>query len=360
MVMKRNLFLKNLLACLLAGILGSIVMLRIGRRFLIRWLPFTVQISMVCLYFLVLIVLLIRKRNESNDEAEQLKRLAFFQALIRYFIALDLCMFGFQKIFHLQFVIHLGVLDNPFSSLSGEEMIWAFFGHFYAFTVIIAALQISGSLLLLFRKTRLLGLFVLLPILFNILLLDWFYDLGLVVNLYITILTIAAVYLLLTEYDRLIKFFFTDKSALPQFNIKNTLWKNLARFSVLIIPLMLIPVYRFPQYDAEIYGKYEVKSKVGGGIQYVNICSDTVLTKVFIDKTDLVFEYENYQHRFIGNYTYNKATRKVTVIWHYPTNMHDTLFAEILPGARPGMKTLTGRMGKKAFTLNLLKVNSGG
>ena len=156
MVMKLDPFLKNLLACLLAGILGSIVMLRIGQRFLIRWLPFTVQISMVCLYFLVLIVLFVRKRNDSG-EAGQLKRLAFFQALIRYFIALDLCMFGFQKIFHLQFVIPLGVLDNPFSSLSGEEMIWAFFGHFYAFTVIIAVLQIGGSLLLLFRKTWLLG-----------------------------------------------------------------------------------------------------------------------------------------------------------------------------------------------------------
>ena len=84
-----------------------------------------------------------------------------------------------------------------------------------------------------------------------------------------------------------------------------------------------------------------------------------MLTKVFIDKTDLVFEYENYQHRFIGNYTYDKANQQIVVIWHYPANMHDTLFAKILPGTKPTMKIFAGRIGRKAFTLNLLKVNSG-
>ncbi len=359
--MTKNSFSQNLMACLLAGIVGSIVMLRIGHRFLIDWIPFIVQIGVACLYFLTLIIIfLFRQSRTDKNKTDPQRNLAILQGLIRYFIALDLCMFGFQKIFHLQFAIPLGVLDNPFSSLSGEEMVWAFFGHFYAFTVIIAMTQITGSLMLLFRKTRLLAVIVLLPILLNILLLDWFYDLGLIVNIYITILTVAAVYLLLIEYDRLVKFFFTDRSALPQLSFRSLLWKNAIRFSVIIIPLLLMSLYKFPKYDAEIYGKYEVKKLViNNVVQNLTPCRDSILTKVFIDKTDLVFEYNNYQRRFIGNYTYNKSNRSIIAVWHYPTGAHDTLFADILPGKTSEFKTLKGHMGKETFTIDLLRVNVG-
>ena len=358
--MTKKSFSQNVLACLLAGILGSIVMLRIGHRFLADWFPFPIQIGIACLYFLTIMVFLFKmNRKADRGETGTQRVLSLLQGMIRYFIALDLCTFGFQKIFHLQFAIPLGVLDNPFSSLSGEEMIWAFFGHFYAFTVIIAVMQITGSLMLLFRKTRLLAVIVLLPILLNVLLLDWFYDLGIMVNIYITILMITMVYLLLIEYDRLVKFFFIDKSTLPQFNFRNILWKNTMRLSVIIIPLLLMAIYKFPQYDAEIYGKYEVKGMViNNAPQNLIPCGDSVLTKVFIDKTDLVFEYNNYQRRFIGNYTYNKTNRSIIAVWHYPASVHDTLFAKILPGKTPDVKTLNGHMGRQTFKIDLLRVNA--
>ncbi|MDP9075786.1 MAG: hypothetical protein M3O71_00030 [Bacteroidota bacterium] len=356
--MTKKTFFKNALAGLLAAIISSMVMLRIGHRFVIEFVPYTVQCGIVGLYFLaVIIYLLIWKRKTAIPEFDSQRVLAFWQGIIRYFIALDLCTFALQKFFHLQFALPLGVLDNPFSSLSGEEMIWAFFGHFYAFTVIIGGMQIIGSLMLLFRKTRLLGVIVLLPILLNILLLDWFYDLGIVVNLYITILCLAMVYLLLIEYDRLVEFFFIARSNLPQFEFKNAIGKNLLRASVIFIPLLLLAVYKFPPYYPEINGKYEVKNMlINGKRQNVNTCRDSVLTKIFIDHYDLVFEFDNYQRRFIGNYKYDKATGSIIAVWHYPFNMHDTLFAKILPGKTAGSKILSGRMGIKEFRVDLLQV----
>src|ERR1700761_5885779 len=169
--MSTNNNLKNLPACLVAGIVSSIVILRIGRRFVVNYVPFTAQIILVCCYALVLIIsVFIRKPDSATHD----KQMAFFDGITRYFIALDLCSFGFEKLFHLQFAIPMGVLDNPFSSFSGEQMVWVFFGHFYAFTVIIGGLQIIGSLMLLFSRTRLAAIFLLLPIMFNIVLIDWF------------------------------------------------------------------------------------------------------------------------------------------------------------------------------------------
>jgi hypothetical protein len=357
--MKTKNTFQNALACIVAGIIGTIVFLRISTRFLTEFIPYALLIVVAAIYLLTTIsYIFIWQRKARHPEFNANATLAFWQGIIRYCIALDLCMFGFQKIFHLQFVIPLGLLDNPFSSLSGENMVWAFFGWHYAFTVIIAGLQILGSLLLLFARTRLLGTIVLLPVLFNILLLDYFYNLGIVVNIYITLLTLATIYLLLLDYDRLVAFFFTVKSNLPGLGLKNNRIKNMIRFSVIYIPLLLMAMYKFPQYYPEIYGKYDVNSvTLNNKSQDQNGCCDSILTKIFIDKTDFVMEYGNYKNRLIGAYKYNPTAKQLTVIWHYPATMHNTLTARITAGSIAGSKILQGRMGQNLIIIRMIKAN---
>ena len=343
---------QNSLACIIAGVIGIIVSIRIGKRF-IPQVPFTVLVGLIIAAFTATIIyIVIRKRKGGMTTNASF---AFWHAVIRYFLAMDMAMFALQKIFHLQFAIPLGVLDNPFSSLSGEQLIWAFFGKFYAFTVVIASLQIISAALLLFRRTWLLGIITLLPILLNILLLDWFYNLGAVVNTYITLLTIAAVYLLLSEYSRLKEFFFSAKSNLPQISFKS---KAVFRFSALIIPAILIALYPLPKAHPEIYGKYEVEGySINGVSQDTNACRDSILTKVFIDNSDFVMEYGNYQKRWIGNYDYNKQTKQIKVTWRYPAVIKDTLYVNISVANQSARKNLTGRMGKRTIKLIIQKTN---
>ncbi|MDR6945198.1 hypothetical protein [Mucilaginibacter pocheonensis] len=347
------------LACFMAGIVGSIVIMRIGHRFLINWIPFVVQIAIAAFYFTgTLVYIFIWKRKAARQQIDSGAVLGFWHGVLRYFIALDLCMFGFQKIFHLQFAIPLGMLDNPFSSLSGEEMMWAFFGHFYAFTVIIACLQFMGAIMLLFRKTRLLAVIFLLPLLFNILLLDYFYNLGMVVNVYITILVIAMIYLLLLDYDRLAEFFLKAKDNAPVLKLKSPLLKNVIRLSIFYIPLLLLAGYKFPKSYPRIMGKYEVKSVlVNNTDQKLKPCRDSLLTKIFIDNYDFVMEYNNYQARLIGSYQYNEQTRQLKAIWRYPVNMHDTLNVHVADGKIPGSRIMSGRMGKDVIKIDMQKVN---
>ncbi len=348
---------KNALACITSSIIGAIVFLRIGRRFL-PFIPFVILIGIAVIYLLsAVIYIFIWNRKAKRPDFNSSSRLAFWQGITRYFIALDLCTIGFQKIFHLQFMIPLGVLNNPFSSLTGEQMVWAFFGHFYAFTVIIAALQIGGSLLLLFSRTRLFGTIILLPVLFNIMLLDYFYNLGTVVNIYVSLLTLAVIYLLLLDYDRLVQFFFAAKNNLPAVRFKHKWIKYVLRLSVIGIPLLLMAIYRFPQYYPEIYGKYKVSSFTVNNTAYdTTTGKDSVLTKVFIDKTDFVMEYNNYQRRFIGDYQYDEKNKKLTVIWHYPTAENDTLAVQVVDGKLANSKVLLGRMGKQQVRVEMLKV----
>ena len=237
---------------------------------------------------------------------------------------------------------------------------WSFFGRFSAFTAIIGAMQIIGSLLLLYRRTRLFATIFLLPLLLNILLLDYFYNYTGGVKYYITIETLALFYLLFTEYDRLVDFFFKIPGSIPAIHFKSTLWKNMARLSVIYIPLLLVVFFFHPaHFYPEINGKYEVKHALINNVpQNANTCADSVLTKVYFDKEDMILEFNNYQRRFIGRFRYNQPTNEIMAVWVYPANRHDTLFARLLPGKTPGMKILDGHMGKQTFRIDMSRVNN--
>lgn len=140
---------KNALACIVGGITSSIVALRIGRRF-VPVVPYVLLIALAIIYLAgVIVFIFIWKRKAVRSQINSESTFAFWQDVTRYFLAMDMIMFALQKIFHLQFAIPMARLDDPFSSLSGEDLIWAFYGKFYAFTLIIASLQITSAVLLL-------------------------------------------------------------------------------------------------------------------------------------------------------------------------------------------------------------------
>ena len=358
--MTKKPFFQIALPCFMAGLISAMSITRIGFRYFSDFIPPPILLRAGIVYFLtILLYLAIWVRKAIRKPGASSSLLAFWQGALRYFIALDLCVFGVCKFFHIQFNTPLALLDNPFNTLSDSQLMWAFFGHSYAFTLVIGGMEIIGSLMLLFRKTSLPAVFFLMPICLNIFFLDVFYN-GAMTSIYIFIEIVGLIYLLLLEYNRLVKFFFIDKSDLPQFNFKNNLWKNTARLFVIIIPFLLMAIVKFPRYYPEINGKYEVKSRVINNIPQRSIpCVDSVLTKVYIDKSDFVLEFNSFQRRFIGGYEYNAATRQIKAFWRYPETQHDTLFAKILPGKTPDTKVLNGHMGKETFKIDMVRINNG-
>ena len=351
--------LQNTICCILAALIASCIIFRATLKYVSGWLSFKVQLTLILLGVLATVIYtVVQKRKAERADAAGNEFFAFWHGVLRYFLAFDMVSIGLQKVFHLQFVIPLAVLDTPFSEMTGDQLIWGFFGKYYSFTLIIAGIQILGAILLLFKRTWLLGVIVLLPLMFNILLLDWYYWISLVVNIYITILTVGALYLLFTEYDRLAEFFFRAKSNLPSLNLKSSLRKNIIRASTVLIPVICLSTLNFPKTYPEIFGKYEVKNLLkSNSPQTPQPCRDS-LTKIFIDNGDFVLQYNNdHKQNVIGSYSYNPNIKSIIARWRYPANHPDTLFAKILPGKTPKTKILSGRMGKEIIKMELNKVN---
>jgi len=341
-------FIKKFITCILAGLVIGAFTLRQSITWLRTVTPVRV-ISMLPLLSLVaaVIYVFIWQARKTNRPAT----LAFWQGLIRYGVAFDLASFGWEKICHLQLVMPQSKLDLPYRSFSPSDLFWYFFSHSYLFGCIIAGFQIAGAMLLLFRRTRLVGVFVLLPVLANILLMDIFYQIGDSVVVHASIMMLGALYFLFIEFHRLKEFFFAAKDQLPAVNLSKY-YKIAIRLSIIYIPLLFIAMHGKPDKYPQLTGKYEVKElKVNQQIQYRTSCADSILTVVYFDiRNGCVFEFNTPQKRWNG--TYSIENNHLEISWRSPADK--PVFKGIMsPADSSGNLMLTGVLGKDSMSIVL-------
>lgn len=117
-------------------------------------------------------------KKEQQSQTDFTRRFSIILGLIRYWLAFEIATYGFAKVFKTQFR-HSIIRDYTLlKDASGFDLTWFYFGYSQPLTLLVAALQIGGSFLLLFRRTTLLGSLILLPIMTNILLINLFYDIA--------------------------------------------------------------------------------------------------------------------------------------------------------------------------------------
>ena len=93
----------------------------------------------------------------------------------RIFTAIYMFRYAMVKFNGSQFAYGKTLYRKTIDELSGLDLTWVFFGYSESFTYVIGFLQVFGGALLLFNKTKILGVAILFPILLNILLIDIFY-----------------------------------------------------------------------------------------------------------------------------------------------------------------------------------------
>ncbi len=346
-------FVKKLITCILAGLVIGASALRMSVTYFRTWgtvgsfsiIPFLTVVTTV-------VYALIWQARKTNNPST----LAFWQGLIRYGVAFDLAEFGWAKIFHRQLVMPMSKLDLPYNSFSPSDLFWYFFSYSYLFGCIIAALQIAGAMLLLFHRTRLVGVFILLPVLANILLMDIFYHIGYSVVVDASILMAGILYFVAMEFKRLKEFFFAATNRLPELHFSKYV-KWIIRLSIIYIPLLLIATHgRVDKYPG-LTGKYEVKQlSIDQQLLHRSTCADSILTVVYFDiKSGCVFQFNTPAKRWNGTFT--KNSNHIKIKWFSPTDkpvFDGTMFT----ANDPGKLMLTGMLGKDSMDVILQKVNN--
>lgn len=347
----------KILSCLLAGVVSGFSFHRIANRFAGRYLPQAVLASVgLALIAGTLLYILIWHHRERRRTIDTVSMLAFWQGVIRFALAFDLSMFGWQKISGgFQFFTPMAMLDEPFSTLSLEWLTWSYFGRSYPMIVSIAIFQIAGAYLLLFRRTRLIGIFILLPVLLNILLIDIFYKLHPWVAIHAFVVINAIVYLLLSEYDRLKAFFLNREGGdLPVVRLKAST-KNVLRVAVLVAPALLIIPYLRHNRPPEIMGKYVVQQiSINNEDRTADMHCDSVLSVVYFDvANECVFEFRDYRQRTFGSFDHQSQGR-LQISWRHPKGI-SPMEGTLSPAGGRRWK-LSGKTGNDLFEADLEKV----
>lgn len=107
-----------------------------------------------------------------------LKKKDLYFGIIRYVLAISMMPYGITKLFKTQFVLSQSLMDpTTLEKLSGKTLAWAFLGYSSWFEVLLGVFELIPALLLLFRRTTLMGAILLLPVTLNVFLINMALDL---------------------------------------------------------------------------------------------------------------------------------------------------------------------------------------
>jgi hypothetical protein len=322
---------------------------------------FNLLLTVVTLLF-VLIFPILWHRQESNGKADSGLRHAWFTGIIRYWLAVEIFNYGFAKILGSQFAPSYFKGDSTWNSLSGSDITWNFFSYSYAMSCIIAGVQIAGSAFLLFRRTALLGVLLLLPVMVNIVLIDIFYSLpgGALMNA--ILFTLGLSYLLVLQWRAVKVFFIQSRPSLPAIHLAGL--KNLLRLVLAVYAFAFIYFVTTIRAPTNLIGKWRVDQLLRNGdtVNANDWVTDSLAWKnIYLEEYGLAtFSPNPYvvesSRAMVGIYKYEEPKQIIRFVMHSRSSATDTLYAAVtMPGA--GHMQWKMFLDKDTVSLMLTKVS---
>lgn len=226
------------------------------------------------------------------------------QLILTYYLAIILLKYGFDKIFKAQFYLpEPNTLYTPLGMLDKDILYWSTMGSSYSYNVFMGAMEVIPALMLLYHKTRTLGLFILLGVLINIVGVNFSFDIS--VKLFSSFLLLINLLLLVPSFKSLVQFFVLNKATLlPSLAGKELISSNRIRLffkSIIIIFFFtesLLPYIQSGQYNDDnapknyLHGAYQIAASEIDTTQEVS--ENLGIKRIFIHRHNyLIFQYED-------------------------------------------------------------------
>ena len=300
------------------------------------------------------------RRRERRGAANSSLRHAWFTAIIRYWLAGVILNYGFAKIFGTQFAPNYFRGDSTWNSLPGYDLTWNYFGYSYAMSTIIAFLQITGCAFLFFRRTTMLGVLLLLPVMVNVSLIDIFFGIPLGATANAVLFTLALTYLLALQWSAIREFFCKSEANLPRVSPRS--FRNLLRLALAAWAFTFIAWVAGKKAPAALTGKWRVDQLIRNGriAQPNDWLTDSLSWKYLYleDFGRATFSPNPYVvepgRATIGTYRYDPSRHSIRfTLFHQPAT--DTATAQ-LNAETPGHMQWTLITGRDTIFLTLTKL----
>ena len=163
----------------------------------------------------------------------------WFRTYLCFYIFIAMISYAVQKMIPTQMPYpNIASLLTPFGQKNKMALVWDFVGISPSYSFFTGLCELTGSLLLLCRRTRVFGALFMLTVLLNVVTLNVFYNIG--VKLNCMLLLLINLFLLVPYIPKLFRFFYYLQPvslAEKQYTFSSP-WKKYA-----IIALMLVPAW---------------------------------------------------------------------------------------------------------------------
>lgn len=224
------------------------------------------------------------------------------QLILAYYIVAIMLRYGFDKIFKAQFYLpEPNTLYTPFGMLDKDILYWSTMGTSYTYNIFMGLIEVIPALMLLYKKTRSLGLFMLLGVLINVVFVNFGFDIS--VKLFSSFMLLITFLLLTPSFKKVFQFFVLNKpTSLPYLTGKKLITSKATRLLLKAVIILffftesLLPYIKSGQYNDDniprnyLHGAYEVLS-IDAEVTKENLAG---LKRFFIHRHNyFIFQYED-------------------------------------------------------------------
>ena len=130
----------------------------------------------------------------------------WFHRGISYYLSLTLLTYGFNKVFKWQFYFpEPNTLYTHVGDMTPDILYWSAIGTSYSYSFFSGIIEIIPALLLLFRRTRLIGGLVSVMVMINVVMINFGFDIS--VKVYSLFLLFCSILVIAPDMNALLKFF---------------------------------------------------------------------------------------------------------------------------------------------------------
>lgn len=233
------------------------------------------------------------------------KILNLIYLIVCYYLILQLLNYGFDKIFKTQFYLpEPNILYTPFGKLDKDILYWSTMGTSYLYNLILGSIEAVAAFLLVFRKTRVIGLLVSLVIFINVIAVNLSFDIS--VKMYATFLFTLTLILLSPIFSKLYRFFVLNKptrlnNRFELFHLFNHHFFKPV-FKVFLLAVLLIEVF-YPflltgNYNDDVaarpflHGAYTVINNDNNEVPFKRVFIHRNGYMIFQDSDDSMIDYQ--------------------------------------------------------------------
>jgi len=229
----------------------------------------------------------------------------WFMQIARYYLVIQMFQYGLNKLFKFQFFFpEPNTLFTTIGQSSKDILFWSAMGSSYEYTVFAGVVELVCACLLLLRKTRVLGALLLAGVMFNVMMINFSFDIS--VKLLSTFLFLLCILIIVPDFKRLVGFFIRNRVVepavlwKPKFVINQSIFYKLTKVLLVAFVIMdaFFPYVKMKSFNDDLgpkpylHGAYQVTSLSGDQVQWKNAFVHREGYFIIQDWTDKFSDYE--------------------------------------------------------------------